>query len=970
MNWQALNPLRWAAAAKHGAGVVWAKRPRLTKRRIAWGLAASMLAGGGGLYGYQKFGPGRRPAAPAAAKTAQDQSVQPIPDTAATDPQAPGAPPVDPNLDPNAVAVQVVDPNAVDPNMVDPNAVDPNAVDPNAVDPNAVDPNAVDPNAVGAGPGDPNAGVAMAGDPNAGDPNAGDPNGVDPNGGVAVPADAISGTANSAEPVAGQPAVYSAGDGQTSSTEPASPTNEPGQPGQPIESGSGADVAAGGTPDNATDAQGGADPVDNGGGTAPVVTGTNPRSRNSLRTGLTADEPSSGAPVATAPPAATPSDAPAPTAPADLIPVPRRPQPSPPEEHVRLPPEAAPNLSPEGVPGGNSFGGAAGSVLGRAAGAVGAAAGGAAGTLGAAAGNAAAGSAAAGGAALGNAAANSAGPGLPKFGGGSPTLMAPPPAPPYTPPPTSNPIAGNPAANSPPASPPVAGNPAASNPVAGSASPALPSVPSTSYGSVPSDLSAEPGVLPDMGGLPIVASPMPGAKSLEGPQVPMLELQKLAPEEVKVGKPARFEIKVKNIGRVAAQHIVVIDQIPRGTKFLEAAPPCVRGADGMLRWQVGALGPGQETTIVLQLLPEQEGEIGSVAQVIFHSQAAVRTVSTQPRVSIEHQVAERVLIGDQLKLTLAVSNRGSGATTNLVIEATLPESLGHPAGAELEYPIGVLRPNETRRIELSLRAQRPGAAACQFAAREDSQTLAEDRVALDIVAPQLQVGVAGPKVRYLDRQATYSISVANPGTAAATNLEVIAYLPRGLKFLSAENQGQYDPQRHAVLWGLAELPSGVMGASQLVVVPAEPGEQRIRVEGKADLRLEHAFEQPVLVETLSEIQFSVADTADPIEVGSETTYEIKLQNRGSRAASQVRVAVEFPAELTPMGGDGPTAVAVRGQQLVIEPMARLAPNGQATYRVRARGAAKGDPRIRVLVASDESPTPVTKEESTRVYSDE
>ena len=71
-----------------------------------------------------------------------------------------------------------------------------------------------------------------------------------------------------------------------------------------------------------------------------------------------------------------------------------------------------------------------------------------------------------------------------------------------------------------------------------------------------------------------------------------------------------------------------------------------------------------------------------------------------------------------------------------------------------------------------------------------------------------------------------------------------------------------------------------------------------------------------------------------------------------------------------MGGDGPTDVAVRGQQLVIEPMARLAPNGQATYRVRARGAAKGDPRIRVLVASDESPTPVTKEESTRVYSDE
>ncbi|MFM7073297.1 MAG: hypothetical protein ACKO38_16035, partial [Planctomycetota bacterium] len=754
------------------------------------------------------------------------------------------------------------------------------------------------------------------------------PSADDPNAGGAMVGDANGGSVSAR---GGQPTVYTAGESDVAAVEPVGPGSQP---------------APTSSNDTLADAPGNVDASTPSPTTTP---GTNARSRNSLRTGLAADEPTSESPVATTPPvpATTPiQPAPADPAPVDLVPVPRRPQPSPPEEHVRLPPEAAPNLSPDGALTDGSPGNSPGTrnAIGNAAGVGG-------GTLGGTVGGTLSGAVAgAVGGAAANAAPNSAGPGLPQFRGGSPSMMAPPPAPPYTPPTPINPIAGSPSSN----------NQNFSNPNVGSAA----------SSSVVADGGAEPGVLPDMGGVPIVASPMPGAKSLEGPQVPMLELQKLAPEEVKVGKPARFEIKVKNIGRVAAQHIVVIDQIPRGTKFLEAAPPCLRGVDGVLRWQVGALGPGQETTIVLQLLPEQEGEIGSVAQVIFHSQAAVRTVSTQPRVTVEHQVAERVLIGDQVKLTLAVANRGSGATSNLVLEATLPESLGHPAGAELEYPIGVLRPNETRRIELSLRAQRPGVAACQFVAREESQTLAEDRVSLDILAPQLQVGIAGPKVRYLDRQATYSVSVANPGTAAATNLEVIAYLPRGLKFLSAENQGQYDPQRHAVLWGLAELPSGVMGASQLVVVPAEPGEQRIRVEGKADLRLEHAFEQPVLVETLSEIQFSVADTADPIEVGSETTYEIKLQNRGSRAASQVRVAVEFPAELTPSGGDGPTAVTVRGQQLLIDPVARLAPNAQATYRIRARGAAKGDPRIRVLVASDESPTPVTKEESTRVYSDE
>lgn len=845
MNWQAINPLRLVSASKSGVVALWNHRPRLTKRRVAWGMSLAMLFSGGGYYGYKKFGPGKAAALPAGEKPDQlaqlGGGLQPIPDH---DPQ--GAPPA-----PVAAPMGLMEDPAGGQGFQPGNEAGPASEGSFASGP---------PSAEGA----PVEGAPVEGSPVGAEPTYAVNAGTEAGGDTGTNGDAPQVVTINEAPVrmAAEPPPGDAGEVAPAADSGAPPSSPP----------------------PASFAAETNDPP------AP------PPASGDANVGPGAADASASSPAPEAPPAT-------------LIPVPSRPQPAPPEEHVRLPDEASPNLSPrEGF-------------------------------------------------------------GSPRTGfGGAPPLPPPPPGAVASP---SSPAVGLPPRDFPPAprgnesnfSSADAGAPDGNSfgsPGAGGAGAGGAGLRGAGMG----------GAAVATAGVPLAISAAPGPKHLEGPQSPSLELEKIAPEEVQVGRPARFEIKVRNVGRAAAQHITVLDQVPQGTRLIDADPPCQRGADGALRWQLGALGPGQETSIIMQLLPEQEGEIGSVAQVIFHSQAAVRTVSTRPQIAIEHQVVEQALIGDQVRMLLAITNRGSGATSNLVLEATLPEALGHPAGAELEYPIGALRPNETKRIDLSLKAQRPGAAPCHFLAREEGQTLAEDRVSLNILSPQLQVGVNGPKVRYLDRQATYSVAVANPGTAPATNLELIAYLPRGLKYISADNQGQYDPQRHAVLWGLQELPAGVMGASQLIVVPTEPGEQRIRVEGKADLRLEHAFEQPVLVETLSELQFSVVDAADPIEVGSETTYEIRLQNRGSRAASQVRLAVEFPPELAPVAGEGPTNVGVRGQQLVIEPLPRLAPNSQVTYQIRAKGLRKGDPRIRVLVASDESPNPVTKEESTRVYADE
>jgi uncharacterized repeat protein (TIGR01451 family) len=149
----------------------------------------------------------------------------------------------------------------------------------------------------------------------------------------------------------------------------------------------------------------------------------------------------------------------------------------------------------------------------------------------------------------------------------------------------------------------------------------------------------------------------------------------------------------------------------------------------------------------------------------------------------------------------------------------------------------------------------------------------------------------------------------------------------------------------------------------------ETGAQKLKLEGRAERGLQQSFEQVVQVESVAELQFTVVDQADPIEVGAETTYAITLTNSGSSAATNVRLAVGLPPELKPLGGDGPTRVAVDGGNLLIDPLVRIGPGEEAVYRIKVQGAAAGHQRIQVQLVTDEMPVAVTREEVTRVYDD-
>ncbi|MGI9517993.1 MAG: hypothetical protein ACR2NP_13150 [Pirellulaceae bacterium] len=467
-----------------------------------------------------------------------------------------------------------------------------------------------------------------------------------------------------------------------------------------------------------------------------------------------------------------------------------------------------------------------------------------------------------------------------------------------------------------------------------------------------------------------MARPTPGPTEQEGVQLPALAVQKIAPPEIQVNREATFELIVKNTGRAAADNVQVHDFVPQGTRLIEAMPEASPGPGGRISWNLGTLNPGQQVSIKMKLLPERAGNIGSVAHVTLGAQASAQTVCTQPQLAIRHEAPTTVLIGQDVLLNIFVENKGNGAAENVVLQEDVPDGLDFAGGQrELEYPIGTLRPGESRNIQLRLRAAKVGQVRNVLVAHGAGKLQATDNVDVRIIAPQLSLQGEGPNRKFLNRPAKHSFTVANLGTAAATNMQLVAQLPRGLQFVEANNSGQYDRNNHAVVWRLAQLDPQKNGTVQLTTMPVTTGQHEINVTASADLNQREQTTQTLSVQQLSELYFDIDDTADAIEVGTGTTYNVRVVNQGRIPANNVRIQVDFAQALQPVSVQGSVRNQINGQSVVLEPITALQPGQEILFTISANATAPGDHRTVVKVRSDDREAAVSKEESTHVYAD-
>jgi uncharacterized repeat protein (TIGR01451 family) len=469
-----------------------------------------------------------------------------------------------------------------------------------------------------------------------------------------------------------------------------------------------------------------------------------------------------------------------------------------------------------------------------------------------------------------------------------------------------------------------------------------------------------------------LASNEPGSRFLDGSQTPVMQIQKRAPEEITVGKRTTFVIVVRNAGNATAHDVTVVDRVPRGVRFAEASPSVTPASDGTLVWKLGEMAAGDEKTINLQIVPEAEGEIGSVASVHFAAQASVRTMATSPQLDLKVDAGGPVIISQAQQITVTIKNAGTGVAKAVRLEADIPAQLRHESGeAQLEALIGDLRPNESRRLILNVAAVQAGQAACPLRAVNEDGIQAQTQFAVDVRAPQLAATIAGPTRRYLERPATYQVVVSNTGSAVARNLYFEVNLPAGLKFVNADiAQASYHPEKHMVTLGLAELNVGANAAFSVSVMPVELGPQGIRVNASGDLGITAEAKGQVLVEGLSELAFTIGQDNGTVEVGATTTYAVQISNIGNQSDKNVQMVVQLPEGAKLIRVDAAVEHREESGRLIFAPIGEMRSRDAQTFRFQVQHNRAGNQVVRAQLTSANWPVAVLKEEGTLVYNDQ
>jgi uncharacterized repeat protein (TIGR01451 family) len=461
---------------------------------------------------------------------------------------------------------------------------------------------------------------------------------------------------------------------------------------------------------------------------------------------------------------------------------------------------------------------------------------------------------------------------------------------------------------------------------------------------------------------------MPNNNNPTGKQTPQVSLEWNGPTTAKVGIVTDYSVIVHNICDIPVQQVLVRVRLPIGMTVSGTEPHAVT-ENNVLVWDVGTMLPKQEKNLQMKLQADNKGDLAPQAWVTFTGSALMHIVAREPKLHLRASAVEKVLVGDTVSFGLTVTNPGDGPAEQVKIQATLSEGLEHPKGNRIEVNVGKLNPGETRSIQVICAARAGGLQKCDGVAAGEGGLQSQASASVNVIMPRLDLALVGPSMRYLDRKATYVIKVINPGDAPATNVSVNNLIPPGFKFIGASDGGQHDFNTRTVSWFLGEVGPGQTREVKFEVQAITPGSHKHKAMATAARGLTVESELMTKVEGVSALLTEVVDTDDPIEVGSDTTYEIRVTNTGSKTENDIRLVCTLPDKMQFKNAQGPCRFQQDGSSVIFEPLPKLAPRADAIFRVQVKGLQPGNVRFKMQVTSASIPEAITREESTTIYSD-
>ena len=367
-----------------------------------------------------------------------------------------------------------------------------------------------------------------------------------------------------------------------------------------------------------------------------------------------------------------------------------------------------------------------------------------------------------------------------------------------------------------------------------------------------------------------------------------------------------------------------------------------------------------------------------------------------PTVQLQLSGPLQATVGDVVSFEALVTNLGPLPAVGLTLRDSFDPGLEHrdTSGHAIEKELSDLAPNESRRVRIRFTVSGTGELCNTVDIRCGKLVLATRRQCLTaspatsppllpppglpvpatpapgtppipspIGPPGLTLKFKSPKSATVGDAVEFFMQVTNSTSAPLSDVKVTSLLDAN--FVATDATKGCKIEGDSYYWMIPSLPPNQPTSFEIKANCASAGLSacnRVQVTSREGLRADdraclevRAAAQPAA----GNLDVSISDVHEPINVGEEETYYVDVVNRGQQPDSQVTLIVELPPQMMPVRLQtvGPDVngrrlgYEIRGQAVTFQPVARLDPDQKLSYRVRARTVQSGEVQVQAQVTS-------------------
>ena len=245
-------------------------------------------------------------------------------------------------------------------------------------------------------------------------------------------------------------------------------------------------------------------------------------------------------------------------------------------------------------------------------------------------------------------------------------------------------------------------------------------------------------------------------------------VEQLLPQEARLNRPYDYRICVTNLTDAPLAGVTVRERLPENFTISKSQPEA-KGENGWTTYAVGELPPLGSRTIEVSGVPKAEGKLNTCLAVDYKPTLCASADVINPVLKLTKEGPKDADICEGIRYRYVVSNTGTGTEHDVVIEDQLPEGVTTDDGKRtISIRVGDVPQSTSKEFNVRVKAVRTGQYASAAVAKSPGGgEVKSEEVSTLVRQPKLDVAVSGPEKEYINKTATYQVSVKNNGDAPA-----------------------------------------------------------------------------------------------------------------------------------------------------------------------------------------------------------